>query len=54
LKVENAALQESMANLEHLTASVHRLRASLLKVRVLNTPKIKVHNERFLIPYRGA
>lgn len=37
LKVENAALQESMANLEHLTSAVHRLRVTLLKVRFLNT-----------------
>ncbi|KAI0493174.1 hypothetical protein KFK09_027450 [Dendrobium nobile] len=33
LKVENAALKESMLNLEHLTSSVHRLHVSILKVR---------------------
>ncbi|KAL0907095.1 hypothetical protein M5K25_025638 [Dendrobium thyrsiflorum] len=33
LKVENAALQESMLNLERLTSSVHRLHVSILKVR---------------------
>ncbi|XP_020241280.1 myosin-2 heavy chain isoform X2 [Asparagus officinalis] len=33
LKVENAALQESMANLEELTSSIHRLHATLLKAR---------------------
>lgn len=33
LKVENASLQESMANMEHLTTSIHRLRLALLKVK---------------------
>ncbi|KAJ8492660.1 hypothetical protein OPV22_014381 [Ensete ventricosum] len=33
LKVENAALRESMANLEHLTSSIHRLHILLLKVQ---------------------
>ncbi|XP_020584245.1 uncharacterized protein LOC110027241 isoform X2 [Phalaenopsis equestris] len=33
LKVENAAVKESMSNLEHLTSKVHRLHISLLKVR---------------------
>eukprot|EP01018_Ginkgo_biloba_P006997 Gb_32602 [translate_table: standard] len=33
LKVENASLQESMANMEHLTTSIHRLRLSLLKAK---------------------
>lgn len=32
LKVEYAALQESILNMEHLTSSVHRLHVSLLKV----------------------
>ncbi|XP_072992758.1 uncharacterized protein [Typha latifolia] len=31
LKIENAALQESIANMEHLTSSVHRLHILLLK-----------------------
>ncbi|CAL9750876.1 unnamed protein product, partial [Musa acuminata subsp. burmannicoides] len=33
LKVENAALRESIANLEHLTSSIHRLHILLLKVQ---------------------
>ncbi|PKA58175.1 hypothetical protein AXF42_Ash012898 [Apostasia shenzhenica] len=33
LKVENAALQESLSNMEHLTSSIHRLHVSLLKVQ---------------------
>ncbi|KAK8923528.1 hypothetical protein KSP39_PZI019746 [Platanthera zijinensis] len=32
LKVEYAALQESILNMEHLTSSIHRLHVSLLKV----------------------
>ncbi|XP_074333037.1 uncharacterized protein LOC141670883 isoform X6 [Apium graveolens] len=33
LKVENAALRESLESMRHLTFSIHRLRLSLLKVR---------------------
>ncbi|KAL1833715.1 hypothetical protein ACET3Z_003366 [Daucus carota] len=33
MKVENAALRESLESMHHLTLSVHRLRLSLLKVR---------------------
>ncbi|KAH9303735.1 hypothetical protein KI387_008139, partial [Taxus chinensis] len=33
LKVENVSLQESMANIEHLTTSIHRLRLALLKAK---------------------
>lgn len=33
IKVENAALRESLESMHHLTFSVHRLRLSLLKVR---------------------
>ncbi|WOK92363.1 myosin-10 [Canna indica] len=33
LKIENAALREIIANLEHLTSSVHRLHILLLKVQ---------------------
>lgn len=33
LKVEHAALQESLANLEHLTSSIHKFHALLLKAQ---------------------
>eukprot|EP00268_Persea_americana_P066295 TRINITY_DN8997_c0_g1_i1.p1 TRINITY_DN8997_c0_g1~~TRINITY_DN8997_c0_g1_i1.p1 ORF type:complete len:662 (+),score=161.46 TRINITY_DN8997_c0_g1_i1:268-2253(+) len=33
LKIENANLQESVASMEHLTSSIHKLRLSLLKAR---------------------
>lgn len=33
LKVEHAALQESLANLEHLTSSIHKFHVSLLKAQ---------------------
>ncbi|XP_057856947.1 uncharacterized protein LOC131066247 isoform X3 [Cryptomeria japonica] len=33
MRVENASLQESMANIEHLTTSIHRLRHSLFKAK---------------------
>lgn len=32
MKIDNATLKESMDSMEHLTASIHRLRLSLLKV----------------------
>ncbi|KAJ0973688.1 hypothetical protein J5N97_015653 [Dioscorea zingiberensis] len=33
LKIENAALQESLANMERLTSSIHKLHVSLLKAK---------------------
>lgn len=32
MKIENAALKESLENMEHLTSSVRRLRVALFKV----------------------
>ncbi|KAK9941861.1 hypothetical protein M0R45_007554 [Rubus argutus] len=33
MKIENATLKESMGSMEHLTATIHRLRLSLLKAK---------------------
>lgn len=51
LKVENASLQESMANMEHLTTSIHRLRLALLKVK--EDPKLSATSDGALEVING-
>ncbi|KAF3435566.1 hypothetical protein FNV43_RR22655 [Rhamnella rubrinervis] len=42
MKIENATLKESMDSMEHLTASIHRLRLSLLKAKESVTSQDRV------------
>lgn len=39
MKIENATLRESMESMEHLITSVHSLRLSLMKVKIIFEPK---------------